>query len=101
MKIPTSNIQRPEAQKDPTSNIQHPEKLQAPNTEPGLEISSHLSSGNHESGRLLRNRIIGFWHLDVLWMLDVGCWMFLSSLLVLLSAPAFAQDRLKTMPGYE
>src|SRR5438128_2813988 len=83
--------------KDPRSKIQDPEKIQDPSTKPGLE-TPHLWNRNHESGRLLPKRIIGSWRLDLLWILDLGSWIFL---LLLLSTPLWAQDRLKTMPGYE
>src|SRR5205823_695682 len=54
---------------------------------------------NTRSGLLLRPGIIGSRCLDLLWILDLGAWTFLA--LLLLSTPLFAQDRLKTMPGYE
>src|SRR5205814_367353 len=70
--------------KIPTSNIQHPDKPQKiPKVKP-----------EHKPRW-------AYWRLELDWTLNVGCWMFLSSLFVLLSAPAFAQDRLKTMPGYD
>src|SRR6266404_7522035 len=86
--------------KHPRSNLHHPEKLQSSSAKPCSEISSQSSNRKRKPGRLLPspNPGIGSWRLGLPSMLDVGCWMFLS---LLLSTTLFAQDRLKTMPGYE
>src|SRR6266436_2530970 len=52
-----------EHEKHPTSNIQHPENIQDPKS----NINGCLG--------------LGAWRLDLLWMLDVGCWMFCPGML--------------------
>src|SRR5262249_13254863 len=56
--------------------LQHPENLQAPRIKFPFRA----------------------WNLKLLWMLEVGAWSFVA---VFFSTPALAQDRLKSMPGYD
>src|SRR6266404_6333669 len=49
-------------EKDPTSKIQVPEKIQAPKSEAEAAAFEH----------------VGSWILDLLWILDLGCWILSS-----------------------